>query len=195
MSTKPLNGECQHCGGQFTFPAESVGLTSACPHCGRRTELLLATPPQEPTVPVKTMIYTALAVLILLGGLVGAMIAVNRLQHTAQQRKSAAVPDRSTVPATTNGFTAAGFRISTITLEKTPGSSAVYAVGTIRNTAARPRRDLKVELELLNAAGQRVGTTAGQHSALEPNAEWRFKMLVEIPKVASARIISIKDVP
>lgn len=195
MSTKPLNGECQHCGGQFTFSAETVGLTAACPHCGRQTELLLAAPPQAPTVPVKTMVYTGLAVLILVGGLIGAMIAVNRLQRTAQQRKSAAVPDRTTVPATTDTFAAAGFRISTITLESTLGSSAVYAVGSIRNTTARPRRDLKVELELLDAAGRRVGTTTGRHLALEPNAEWQFKMLVEFPQAASARIISIKDAP
>jgi len=79
--TKLLNGQCGVCGGQIEFPAEAVGTTAECPHCGKPTELLLALPPQERTVPLKTLIYTALAILILVGGLVATIIALKRAER------------------------------------------------------------------------------------------------------------------
>jgi hypothetical protein len=79
--TKFLNGECRECGGQLEFPAEAVGTTADCPHCGKPTELLLAAPPHERTLPVRTIIYTALAILILGGGLVAAIIALKRAER------------------------------------------------------------------------------------------------------------------
>jgi len=195
-TTKSLNGNCQHCGGCIQFPAESAGLTSDCPHCGQTTELLLATPPQEPTVPVKTIVFTIIAVLILIGGLVGAMVAVNRLQRAAEQRKagsSEATTQNTVPPKPADPFAQAGFRVSTVALEKTQGSSLVYAVGTIRNETNRRRFGVKVEIELLDTTGSKVGTASDYQQALEPKAEWRFKALVLDSKAASARIAAIKE--
>jgi hypothetical protein len=181
------------------FPAESAGLTANCPHCGQTTELLLAAPPQESTVPVKTIVFTGIAVLILVGGLVGALIAVNRLQQAAEQRKGASNPantGQAMPPKPADPFAPAerdGFGVSTVTLEKTQGSSLVYAVGTIRNETDRRRFGVKVEIELLDAAGNKVGTATDYQQALEPKAEWRFKALVLDSKAASARIVSIKE--
>jgi len=193
--SKFLNGECQHCGGHIRFPAESIGGTKDCPQCGQKTELLLAAPPDEPTVPVKTMVFTAIAVLVLIGGLVAAMIAVNRLQRTAEQRRAAAASDSSQRNSPTNPtspFAQSGFQVSAVTLEKAAGSSAVYAVGSVRNGTNRRRLGIKLELELRDAAGNPVGATTHYHPALEPNAEWRFKMLLKSPKAGSARVVSIK---
>jgi len=192
---KFLNGECKHCGGHIRFPAESIGVTKDCPQCGQKTELLLAAPPDAPTVPVKTMVFTAIAVLVLIGGLVAAMIAVNRLQRTAEQRRAAAAPVSSPRAASVNPVSSlvqAGFQVSAITLEKAADSSAVYAVGSVRNGTNRRRLGIKLELELRDAAGNPVGATTHYHPALEPNAEWRFKMLLTSPKAASARVVSIK---
>ena len=194
--TKFLSGHCQHCGGHIEFPAESTGLTADCTHCGRSTELFLAAPPQEPTVPIKTMVYTGIAVFILVGGLAGAMIAVNRLQRAADQRKaasSAANPQSTVAPKPADPFARAGFRVSTVTLEKTSGSSLVYAVGTIRNETDRRRFGVKVEIELLDAGGSKVGAASDYQQALEAKAEWRFKALVLDAKAASARIAAIKE--
>ena len=193
-STKSLIGECEHCGRHLKFPAESIGLTTDCPHCGEQTELLLAAPPQEPTVPVKTIVYTAIAVLILVGGLVGAIIAVNRLQRTAEQRRGTPSADARQSPVPTQSadqFANAGFRASTVALEKATNSSLVYAVGAIRNETDRRRLRLKVELELLDAAGSKVGTATDHLQALEPGAEWRFKTRVLVSTAARARIVSI----
>lgn len=195
-TTKSLSGNCQHCGGHIQFPAESAGLTSDCPHCGQTTELMLATPPQEPTVPVKTVVFTIIAVLILIGGLVGAMIAVNRLQRAAEQRgagSSAATTQNTVPPKPADPFAQAGFRVSTVTLEKTQGSSLVYAVGTILNETNRRRFGVKVEIELLDTTGSKVGTASDYQQALEPKAEWLFKALVLDSKATSARIAAIKE--
>jgi hypothetical protein len=195
-TTKSLSGNCQHCGGHIQFPAESAGLTSDCPHCGHTTELLLATPPQEPTVPVKTIVFTIIAVLILIGGLVGAMIAVNRLQRAAEQGgagSSEATTQNTVPPKPADPFAQAGFRVSTVTLEKTQGSSLVYAVGTILNETNRRRFGVKVEIELLDTTGSKVGTASDYQQALEPKAEWRFKALLLDSKATSARIAAIKE--
>jgi hypothetical protein len=194
--TKSLSGNCQHCGGHIRFPAESVGLTTACPHCGQTTDLLLALPPQEPTVPIKTVVYTIIAVLILVGGLVGALIAVNRLQRAAEQRIGASNPTstgQATSPKPADPFAQAGFGVSTVTLEKTQGSSLVYAVGTIRNETDRRRFGVKVEIELLDASGNKAGTATDYQQTLESKAEWSFKALVLDSKAASAKIVSIKE--
>jgi hypothetical protein len=147
-------------------------------------------------VPAKTIIYTTIAVLILVGGLVGALIAVNRLQRAAEQRKAAstsATAQNAVPPKPADPFAQAGFGVSAATLEKTSGSSLVYAVGTIHNTTTRRRFGLKVEIELLDASGGKVGTASDYQQSLEPKAEWRFKALVLESKAASARIVSIKE--
>src|SRR5690242_12207778 len=87
--TKYLKGECQSCGGHLEFPAEAVGASIDCPHCGKTTELLLATPHHDPTVPLSTIIWTAVTVLLLLGGLGGALSALKRAQKQAAKHRQA----------------------------------------------------------------------------------------------------------
>jgi hypothetical protein len=79
--TKLLNGECRECGGQFEFPAEAVGTTATCPHCGKPTEIILAAPAHERILPLRTIILTGIAILILVGGLVAAIIALKRAER------------------------------------------------------------------------------------------------------------------
>ena len=104
--SKLLQGECAECGGRLEFPADAVGTTADCPHCGKPAELLLAAPPQERTVPVKTIIYTGMAILILVGGLVGVLAALKRAERKRDERMTesnpaipARVPNQTTTPA------------------------------------------------------------------------------------------------
>ena len=98
--TKLLNGQCGVCGGQIEFPAEATGTTAECPHCGKPTELFLAVPPQARIVPVKTVIYTAIAILILIGGLVAAIIALKRAERMTGRDSATpiAAPQPPTAP-------------------------------------------------------------------------------------------------
>src|SRR5258706_10794575 len=201
---KYLKGECSHCGGHIEFPADSVGMTTDCPHCGQPTELLLAAPPEEPSVSRKTIVWTTIAVLILALGGVGLRAAFNIAKKRAADRNHplppVAVAPTNAVPAEPDDpATKAGFRVSAITLEKekksgtTVVSSLVHAVGTVTNPSAKRRFGVRVELDLLDAANRKIGTATDYASVIEPNSEWRFNALVLASKAASAKLAVIKE--
>jgi hypothetical protein len=188
---KHLQGECSHCGGRLEFPADSIGAMADCPHCGQPTELTLAAPPSTSIVPAKAIVWTLIAVLILGGGLAGAMVALKRAQKMAARQKQTAVETVTNEVSPVAGQ--ANLNVSNVVLEKAQGSSLVHAVGTVRNAAAKQRFGVKVEIDLFDAAGQRLGIAQDYLPVLEPNAEWRFKALVMQSKVVSAKVASIKE--
>jgi endogenous inhibitor of DNA gyrase (YacG/DUF329 family) len=85
--TKNLQGECSQCGRQLEFPAEIIGTTVQCPYCGKPTELMLATPPQEKSGSRKAITRAVIAILVLLLGLAGSLIALKRAQNWAATHK------------------------------------------------------------------------------------------------------------
>jgi len=99
----------------------------------------------------------------------------------------------SAIPAPTDAEAPGGFRVSVITLEKTSGSSLVYAVGTLTNPSDRQRFGVRIELDLLDSTGQKVGTTKDYQQVIEPNGQWQFKALVVGSKAATARLASVKE--
>ena len=200
--TKQLKGHCQSCGGHIEFAAEAAGMSVDCPHCGKVTELLLAAPPEEPMVPRRTIIWTALTVLILLAGLAAALVALNRAERRAVARRQAGEPvPAASVPNAQDTLAAdqpdavnqAGFSASNIILQKVPGSGLVYAVGTLTNTHARQRFGVKVTLELFDAEGQKVGEATDYQPLMESKGEWHFRALVVESKAASAKVASLSE--
>ena len=93
-TTKPILGECQHCGRTLEFPAEHIGLMAPCPHCGQQTELMLATPPDEPLVPRRVIVWTAITVGLLIAGLVFVLVQLKRFERQAAEKRQ-----RSAIPA------------------------------------------------------------------------------------------------
>ncbi len=193
--TKDLRGECQQCGCPFNFPAESTGLTADCPHCGQPTELLLALPPETKSpVNTKTIIYTVLIILILGGGFLGAVLALKRAERlTARQREATMKAAAQNPPPPADPFAQAGFNVSPVTIEKTQGDSLVHATGKIRNLTNRQRFGVRVEIELLDAAGNKVGDAKDYQAALEPAGEWQFRALVVDKRVVTAKVVAIKE--
>src|SRR5206468_507137 len=99
-----------------------------CPHCGKATGLMIERPPDEPTIPRRTIIWTVVTVLVLLLGLAGALVALKRAETRAATNRQAtnAVSTGSAAqePAETaqlDSVTKAGFRASEITLQKATG--------------------------------------------------------------------------
>lgn len=188
MNTKNIQGECQHCGGHFEFPAEAAGVVGECPHCGQQTECLLATPPEESSpIRGKVTVFAVIAALILVGGWIGIQMALKRAERLAEKKSPPPVAE----PA--NPFAADNFRASTVTLESTSGSKLVHAHGTVVNLANRQRFGVKVELELLDASGKPIGKASDYTGVVEANAEWKFRAPVIATKAASAKIVSIKE--
>ena len=198
--TKFLKGECQHCQGHLEFPAELAGLTADCPHCGQQTDLLLAKPPEESTVPRAAMVWAVIGIVILGLGLAGALVALKRAERwAARQKRLAAAAAASETNLPMEAVIAAdpqaqnGFVASAVELEKAPGTSLVYAVGTLKNTSDHKRFGVKIELDLLDSGQQKVGTATDYQQVLETNATWRFKALVVNSQATAAKVAAIKE--
>ena len=193
LKIKNLRGECQHCGGSIEFHAEHTGSTAECPHCGQQTELLLTAPTEEKSpLQKKAIAFTIVALVILVGGLVAANIALKRAKRLQTQRQQATQVEPAK-PAATDPFAAQGFRVSPVTVEQGQGSSLVYAVGTITNASNHQRFGVKVELELFAADGSKAGAASDYQKVLEPNAAWKFRALAVDKRTAVAKIAAIKE--
>lgn len=198
--TKYLKGECQQCAGRIEFPAESIGTAVECPHCGKVTELMLAAPPQEPALPRRVIIWTLSGVLILALVLVAALVGLKWFENYAARKKNGRTSLNNATNSSTQSLAVpedpiakAGFQASAVVLEKTPGSTLVYAVGMLTNTTARQRFGVRIEFDLLDAAGTKAGTAKDYLSVLEPGGQWRFKAMVVESKAVSARVASVKE--
>jgi len=199
--TKYLKGECSHCGGHLEFPAEAAGMTADCPHCGKQTELLLAAPKDEGGIPGRIIVWTVVAVLVLGGGLGAAMYALKRAQRWAESRKQVAMPVQSSnttpvsptpEPAVPDPIREAGFRVSEIKLEKE--NSVVHAVGTVQNVTTNIRYGVKIELDILDADGKKIGTTSDlNRETIDPNGKWTFHALVLGKKAAGAKATGVSE--
>jgi hypothetical protein len=147
---------------------------------------------------------------VILGlGLAGALMALKRAQHWAEQQRkqgSVAAPIAAVEPgqpssslqeqtntSAPNSFSLQGLEPSDVTIQKTMGSSLIYAVGTITNTTDRQRFGVKVELELSDALGRKLGNASDYRQVLEAGAQWNFKALIVDSKTVSAKISSIRE--
>jgi hypothetical protein len=200
---KYLKGDCSLCGGHIEFPADAIGMSTDCPHCGKSTELALSAPPDQPALSRRTIVWTIIAVLVLALGLGGALYALNLAKTRVAARHQ--LPP-APVAATTNAppsepedpVSKAGFRISPIALEKdkpsgnSVASSLVYAVGTLTNPSDKQRFGVRIELEVFDASDKKIGTATDYAQVIEPKGEWRFKALVPA-KANSAKLSAIKE--
>src|SRR5439155_13406554 len=123
---------------------------------------------------------------------------------TFASRKAQAQPpaqeetDASAEPAKSNSVAAQpksvdDFKVSKISLQKTAGSSLVYAIGTVRNNSDYQRFGVRIELDLLDASGKKIGSTKDYVKVIEPRRDWRFRALVLAPKTASVKVGQIKE--
>ena len=192
-TTKNVRGECQHCGGEFDFPAEQAGLTGNCPHCGQPTEFLLAPPPEAASAAVSKnrIAFVVIAVVIGVAGIIGAQLAVKRAKRMVGAPE--APPPAASAPTKANPFAAQHFEAAEVKFENAPGSNVRYARGVVTNLKNQQRFGVKVEVDLLDAGGNRVGTATDYTSVMEPNATWNFRAMVMEPKATSAKITALKE--
>ncbi len=173
-------------------------MSAPCPHCGKETELQLVPPPIEPTVPKRVLIWTAITVLILVAGLAIAVIGLNhyKAKIALQHEQAAAAAQKAAEPPTPppeDPIAKSGFEVSKIKLEKTPASTLVYAVGTVYNKTNKQRFGVRIEMDLLDAGGQPVGTAKDYQAVIEPQGKWSFKALVVNSKAVAAKVTSVID--
>jgi hypothetical protein len=188
---KNLSGECQHCGGPIQFHAEHIGGVADCPHCGQSTELTLpAPPPDRSPVPVKAIIFVTLAIVILGAGMVGINQALKRARQMQATQNPAPAPTQFKA---TGPFASQEFQASPVVVTQMPGRTIVYAVGTITNFAARPRFEVKVELDLFDESGGRLGVASDYQKLIDPGDHWDFKALVVDKRTRTAQLTAIRE--
>jgi len=193
-----VKGECRQCAGHLEFPADAVGKIIECPHCGQPTELV------EVLSPSKTSrfqwILFSIGVFIGAAGIATGFFLIKKSGRAAVSEASVP-PLRSTNNSTApvrvrndpNETRTNDFGVSAIKLDKTEGSSLVYATGKIRNLSSNRRFGVKVELNLFDTNNNQVGQAKDYQPLLEPGAEWHFKAMVMESKAASAKLNSVLE--
>jgi hypothetical protein len=80
-----------------------------------------------------------------------------------------------------------------VTLEKAKEGNLTYAVGKLRNASDHQRFGVKVQLDVFNAAGDKVGTATDYTSSIDPGKEWKFKAMVVDRTAKKATLVSVKE--
>jgi len=86
MAVKHFKCACEHCAGKIEYPAEAVGLSTTCPHCGKETDLTLPPPVVDETEGGRRrIVWLGIAVAILLIGVIAVAAAFMLLDNLAQR--------------------------------------------------------------------------------------------------------------
>ena len=131
--------------------------------------------------------------------MIGAIIALKKAEHIYGKQKQTgsnspgARVSTNSAPTEPDPAAQAGFQISQITIEKKAGSSLIYAVGTLSNSADLRRFGVKIQLDLLDVSNQKIGTASDYQQIIEPKGNWTFKALVVDPKTTSVHLASISE--
>ncbi len=190
---------CQKCGGHLEFPPASAGETIACPHCGEPTTLVAndstsAATGKNPATTGRNILIIISATLIL------ALIAAGIFFLSQKTSPSVAPPvvqparPMPTNPVVRTDFSRLNdFNVGPVTLKKTEGSGLVYAVGIVQNDSDRQRFGVRIQLDVLDAADNKIGTASDYLSVLEPHKEWPFRALLTEPKAVKAKPVAIDE--
>src|SRR5262249_42074049 len=90
-------------------------------------------------------------------------------------------------------ITLSGFQISSITIEKTPGTSLRHAIGTLTNNADRQRFGVQIQFDLLDDNGHKIDSTKDYQQVIESKGEWKFHAPVMTSKATSAKAVSVTE--
>ncbi len=129
--------------------------------------------------------------LVLLAGAGG--FAFWKQRQSARPLESVATNATKLKPVSKPAKSLADLKLATVTIERTKGSGLIYAVGTMKNDSDHQRFGVRVELDLLDAGGAKLGTATDYTQLIEPRAEWTFRALVLDAKAVTAKPAKIKE--
>ena len=203
---------CQHCGGRIEFPSEGAGNTVPCPHCKWPTLLVCAA--RTATVadggaPGRKKGPWGFLIAALIAAIAGAGFYWHwQLPQSPAVPAPAPVaesqPERGDNPAPKPAAPAVvapvvppdpwhGLVAGPVTLEKASEGHLIYAAGHLRNTSDHQRFGVKVELDVFNAAGGKVGTATDYTASIDAGKEWKFKAMVTVRDSAAAKLAAVKE--
>ena len=113
---------------------------------------------------------------------------VKTIVTQAQVPATNAPPPKPTRPKSPDDL-----KVGAVELEKTKGSSLVYAVGTLKNDSDYDRYGIRVELDLIGPKGAKIGTATDYKDYLGPRQDWQFRALIPNPKTVTAKMATVKE--
>jgi hypothetical protein len=198
---------CQHCGGHIEFPTEGAGQTISCPHCQWQTPLTISHP--APAVEVgggaklrkRIFAVFAVAAIVVAGAGIGVLHFLKPTAVEPPPNQSSAAG--GTAPGDAGPIPVAkpvpppdpwhGLKAGKVSLEKPGDGRLIYAVGTVRNTSDRQRFGVKVQLDVVDAQGDTLGSATDYTQVMDPGKEWNFKALVTDRNAAAAKLVNISE--
>ena len=196
-----LKCACPHCDGHIEYPATAAGRTVDCPHCGT-TEVLpaaVSTPNRKKSPPFALigMVGGGMLAVGMVGGLILHQIGAQKSSGNPivprPTQNATAAPEQESPPDPAAPKSPADFKISKIAFDRKEGSGLVYAVGTVKNSSAHQRFAVRIELDLLDGGGQKIGTATDYTAVIEPRDEWPFRALINEAKATSAKFARISE--
>jgi hypothetical protein len=191
---------CQNCGRHIEFPSNGAGMTISCPHCGKNTVLGVAAATSPIVRKSKKVLGVTVALMVVIAGAVVAFIwpQKQKVSAAAPPPKAVAAPvvpvEKTNKPVSQPAAnTISDFDVSKISLQKMPGSSLVYAVGTLKNDVDRQRFGVKIVLNQLDEKGQNLGVVSDYVSVVDPQQAWQFKAILTSPQVAKVTVAGIRE--
>jgi hypothetical protein len=172
--------DCQHCGGHIEFPIQGVGRKISCPHCNEPTLLTRIAPVEIGGGRVaRKRIYLTLAFFAcLVAASVGAYFYVNT---------------RNSEPTTAPPPGPHGLKASKVSLDNSGNASLIYAIGTLTNETTRQRFGVKIQLDVLDAHKNKIGSATDYTDLIEPGKEWKFRAMVTDKNAKAAKLASVKE--
>ena len=209
---KLLKCSCKECGNHLAFAASMLNTVITCPHCGQWTELSMDPAaglgePKARRVSLMTFAFPLLLAAVATGAVI--FVKAKMTDKGTKPEKVAmaptnAAPEPAPTPPPPATETAPDsnsqhakshedLKVGDVELQKTPGTSLVHAVGTVKNDSDYVRYGVKIELALFNKDGKKIGTAQDYQSTIEPHKDWRFKALVADPKTVAAKLANLSE--
>ncbi|MDB6016993.1 MAG: hypothetical protein JWR19_1482 [Pedosphaera sp.] len=87
----------------------------------------------------------------------------------------------------------ADLKIGKFYLQRNQGSNLILAVGKVENISNNVHFGVKVDLDILDVTGAKIGMVSDVIRELKPHAPWEFLATVSNLKAASVCFASIKE--
>jgi hypothetical protein len=167
-STGYMKCACVHCAGRIEFPGEMAGTGIECPHCHAKTTL---SAPSVLAVPAIACVPRRIRKRVLLP-ILFAVVASGVFLLVMRSRQSLAVRELKLDRATTN--------------------SAGVVAGVLENKSSRARRNVRVEMNLLNARGETLWQATDHTPEIAPGGTWQFRALVLDTAVVTGKLARVR---
>jgi hypothetical protein len=143
--------------------------------------------------PAKRLLIAGAAIIV-----VGAVILLPRLRHRQPEPSpvaAAEVPATLPQPAVKRPKTLSDLKIGAFSLQTQRDTDVRIVSGDIQNESENLHRDIKIELDLHDAQGLKIGSVDAFIKELGPHAIWHVLAKTSEPRAATVRVVGLREQP